>query len=105
MKYLVRIHKGTGSLEFLGAPPPRLELPAPVRRRFSEIVPRRRWPRLAFRVLRRVFGEQGRVAEWTRAWKVEWLAIILLGKFRGAQRVDHDRARLVTWEQELWRTQ
>ena len=28
--------------------------------------------RLAFRALRRIFGGEGRVAEWTRRWRCRW---------------------------------
>ena len=104
-RHLVRISKRTGEMEWLGSPPPGMVLPAPKRQRFSEIIPRHRWLRLAFRILRLIFGEDGEVSEWTRLWPCSWEAVILMGKYRGARRVDSNRLRLIMWEQELWRTQ
>lgn len=43
-------------------------------RRASHIVPLGPWRRLAFRLLRRVFGDSGRAADWTRRWQGPWAA-------------------------------
>lgn len=41
-------------------------------RRLSHIEPAC-WPlRMAFRLLRRLFGDRGRVADWTRRWPCRW---------------------------------
>lgn len=104
MKYKAKI-KRDGTLEFLGAPPPGLKLPAgTTRQRFSEIVPED-WLRCAwFRVLRRLFGEEGKVAVWTRTWRCRWRATILIGPHRGAA-LSHDcRAVLLKWEEHKWTT-
>ena len=39
------------------------------RARASNILPLNRAKRLAFRLLRHLFGETGRASDWTRAWK------------------------------------
>lgn len=102
MKHLVRIDKRTGTIAFLGAPPPRLELAAPVRRRFSEILPTWTPLRLAFRAMRARFGEEGRVAAFTRRWPCQWEAVILLGPSRGTRRRSWDREFLLHWERQMF---
>lgn len=47
------------------------------RRRASEILPVNRFKRAAFVGLRAMFGERGRVAEWTRQWQGPWTARLL----------------------------
>ncbi len=42
------------------------------RRRASRVEPRALPWRVLFRLLRGVFGEDGRVAAWTRTWRVWW---------------------------------
>lgn len=42
-------------------------------RRASHVVPACRPARWAFRLLRTVFGESGRVAAWTRSWRCRWV--------------------------------
>lgn len=105
MKYQAKI-KRDGTLEFLGAPPPRLALPGATKQRFSEIVPVHPVLLVAFRVLRWMFGEEGRVSDWTRTWKCWWEATILIGPVRGRkarQWGKHGRAHLIEWEQRQWR--
>jgi len=61
----------------------------PVRevRRGGHVVPAGRLRRAAFRLLRRLFGNRGRVAAWTRTWAGPWLVILpagnVLGPFAG----------------------
>ena len=43
-----------------------------VTKRASHVEPSEFWLRVAFRLLRIVFGERGRVAEWTRGWRTIW---------------------------------
>jgi hypothetical protein len=40
--------------------------------RASHVVPISRPKRWAFRLFRRLFGETGRVAAWTRTWRGPW---------------------------------
>ena len=42
--------------------------------RATHIVPTDHCLQLAFVILRRSFGEQGRIAQWTRSWRVQWTA-------------------------------
>lgn len=105
MKYHMKI-KPNGTLEFLGAPPPGLQLHDPRRTRFSEIVPDyiHPWRARTFRLLRRLFGEDGRVAAWTRTWDCMWVCVILQGPCRAARCVSRHREWLVKWEQHIWTT-
>lgn len=100
--YTARIDKRTGVIEFLGGVPPGMQLPLAKRERFSEIIPVDPDARRFFRLLRWLFGEEGRVSEWTRRWPCEWEAIILLGKMAGARRRSRDRAFLLHWERQMF---
>ena len=40
--------------------------------RASYILPKNKTKRLAFILLRRMFGDEGRIADWTRTWKGPW---------------------------------
>jgi len=103
MKYRGKI-KADGTIEFLGYPPPGMELPAGiVRRRFSEIIPVNPVKRAVFRGLRWMFGEEGRVSDWTRAWSGPWEGRILLGPARGRRIRGLYRWELLRWEQHIWR--
>lgn len=44
-----------------------------VTRRASHVVPWHGPTRTWFRLLRKVFGEEGRVGNWTRTWKGPWV--------------------------------
>lgn len=104
MKFSAKI-KRDGTIEFLGGPPPGWSLPIK-RSRFSEIIPVNPWLRRMFRVLRFVFGEEGRIASWTRRWRCGWECIILQGPDRGRcarQFGQEGREALVTWERNIWR--
>ena len=101
-KYQAKI-KRDGTLEFLGKPPPGFVMPGTKRVRFSEIVPQYFEPRWVFRLLRWIFGEDGRVAAWTRTWRIPWEATILIGPARGLRRRSMDREFLIHWEQQVWR--
>jgi hypothetical protein len=63
-----------GDLIFLKTPSSDifLELGTVVTRRASHITPRAFFPRLAFKILRGVFGDKGTIAEWTREWSGPW---------------------------------
>jgi hypothetical protein len=45
---------------------------APVKRA-SHVEPLKLWQAYAFRLLRKAFGDEGRVANWTRDWKCQWI--------------------------------
>ncbi len=67
-----------GSLEFIeGQMPLNLPLGNGTRRRLSNIRPERFAKLTAFLFLRRIFGDRGRVAAWTRKWKGPWRMTIL----------------------------
>lgn len=64
-------------------------------RRVSYIWPVRPVKRLAFRLLRLLFGSRGKVAEWTRGWRGPW-EVIVLGS---TKRFLHPSRRVcVAWE-------
>jgi hypothetical protein len=46
--------------------------------RASNVEPVNKWLRVLFHVLRRVFGENGRCAAWTRRWPCLWQANLYL---------------------------
>lgn len=74
-KITVRVHPN-GNLEFVDTPDAAgLKADGPVTtRRASHVEPARRVWRWLFHGLRRLFGEDGRVAEWTRGMRVYWRA-------------------------------
>jgi hypothetical protein len=47
--------------------------------RASHVVPSGFFKRLTFRVLRRLFGDCGRLANWTRSWQNSWQAEMVGG--------------------------
>lgn len=51
----------------------------------------------AFRLLRWLFGDRGRIAAWTRTWKGPWLVEILA---TGEWSVFNKRSDAVAWEIE-----
>jgi len=104
MKHTVKINKRTGQISWLTAPPFKVTTEHTVRQRFSEIVPSNPMPRLWFRILRFVFGESGRVAEWTRSWLVSWRGEILQGPHKGETRESGVREFIIEWEYEKFST-
>ena len=105
MKKCTVILRKDGTIEWLHPPPFPLAVRQVSRQRFSEILPVNPVKRAAFRVLRRLFGETGRVAAWTRSWAVLWRAEILIGPRRGATRTSGIRAVLLDWEENQWAQQ
>lgn len=85
-----------GRVEFLGDTCP-LDLPLvnPIRQRVSTIQPHNVWKRIAFLIVRRCFGERGRVADWTRRWAGPWRVTILA---TGQSAVFEKRAEAIAWE-------
>jgi hypothetical protein len=45
---------------------------APIKRA-SHVEPLKLWQACIFRALRAAFGDEGRVANWTRDWKCQWV--------------------------------
>ena len=66
--------------------------------RYSEIVPKNKLLRLFFRLLRRFFGEEGKVSNWTRGWACVWMAIVLIGEHKGETYTHELRTLCVEWE-------
>ena len=50
-----------------------LELGEVITRRASHVLPAAFWKRQAFRVLRRLSADTGRLAAWSRTWRGPWL--------------------------------
>jgi hypothetical protein len=96
MKHTIII-EADGTIKGLGNP---LGLPGKTtKKRFSEILPTNPALRAAFRTLRKVFGEDGKVAEFTRRWPCQWRATVLE---TGESMVSNDREFLLSWERERW---
>lgn len=98
MKHTIIISKKDGSLQWLGDPPFNLPVTEVTRRRYSEIVPLDPLLCLWFRILRRLFGEKGRVAAWTRRWLCVWRGVILLGPHKGSEFISPFRQAILDWE-------
>ena len=89
----------TGNASYLGEVAVDLSELGPVtRRRVSHILPVNPIKRGAFRALRLVFGERGRVAAWTRRWRGPWRAEIIA---TGQRRYHMSRRVLIAWEQAV----
>lgn len=87
-----------GQIEVIGDAPLELEQIGDCRReRVSSIVPVNPWKRAAFILLRAMFGERGRVAEWTRSWHGPWSCWV----FATGERYEHQSRRCcIAWERE-----
>ena len=87
----VFIHRGT--VKFLECSATSgLKLGPATTRRYSAVEPDCYVLRIAFRVLRALFGDIGRVSDWTRSWPCLWMADIrksggpvLQGRWRDRQ--------------------
>lgn len=73
------------------------ELGTVTKRRVSTITPMFAPKKQAFWLLRKLFGEEGRVAAWTRTWRTTWLVRILK---TGEWSVFTRREDCVAWELE-----
>lgn len=92
-----------GNVEFIGSsngdcPIPGLPLGNGHSRRLSHIIPERSGKRMAFLFLRKIFGDRGRVAAWTRTWAGPWRCVILS---TGQSEVFDNRQSAVDWEYEI----
>lgn len=101
---VIRIRKDA-TLEWLNPPPFAVPVVRRSKRRFSTIEPLDPTLRFFFKLLRLLFGETGKVSDWTRTWRVMWLARIKLGRWRGSEFVSPFRAACVEWEHERWEHQ
>lgn len=63
--------------------------------RASHVEPVDAMKRLAFRILRLVCGERGRVAQWTRGWKGPWMVRVCGG---GPSFRHSSREACIEWE-------
>jgi hypothetical protein len=69
--------RADGQIEVIGDVPLELEQIGNCRReRASSIVPLHLGKRIAFLLLRTIFGERGITAEWTRAWRGPWFCLL-----------------------------
>jgi hypothetical protein len=96
-KYQIRIKKD-GMIEFL-TPPPFAIGSIQHKTRWSEILPCNLELYIWFRILRFLFGERGKVAQWTRRWKCRWRMTVLE---TGYTETSDDRQALVDKEHELF---
>jgi hypothetical protein len=100
----LRIRKD-GVIEWLAPPPVPFKIKNQTRQRFSEILPVNPVLYMAFRILRKIFGETGRVSDWTRSWLCKWRATILLGPHKGETMDSGLRGVLLEWEKTIWHSQ
>lgn len=101
MKHHLRIRKD-GVIEWLAPPPVPFKIQKQTRTRFSEIVPSNHVKCVLFRILRFVFGETGRVSDWTRSWCCLWHGEILQGPHKGETMESGLRCVLLEWEKHMW---
>ena len=92
------ILKPDGDLEFIGDDPLGLPLENVRRVRLSHILPVDPVKRATFRLLRFLFGDEGRVANWTRTWHGPCTCAIVSG---GPRFVGATRAICVEWERSV----
>lgn len=70
-------------------------------RRASHIWPVHPVKRAIFHALRRLFGDKGRAAAWTRTWSGPWGVVILGRPLRNSfHYVSQSRANCIAWEHE-----
>jgi len=64
----------SGDMVYLNTPESDIfmELGERITTRASNVLPVRFWHRQAFRILRTLFGDYGRIAQWTREWRTRW---------------------------------
>ncbi len=91
------ILKHNGEIKFVGSPPFDLPLKNIRKKRVSTITPMFTPKAQAFWLLRKIFGEDGRVAAWTRRWRGPWRVRILA---TGDWSVFDLRDDAVRWELE-----
>lgn len=91
-----------GDITSVGDLPEELARLGEVKRdRASHILPFNQPQRSSFRLLRRIFGEYGRVAAWTRTWQGPWQAVIIA---TGETFEHNDRQKCLEWERQKLET-
>ena len=58
--------------------------------RVSYILPANPVLRLMFKILREVFGDNGKIADWTRRWKCAW--VVKIGSSKWSEFKDRQKA-------------
>lgn len=89
-----------GEIKTVGKPPFNLPTKTLCKRRLSTITPvmaLNPFTATAFKVLRKVFGDDGRVAAWTRTWRCYWKVTILS---TGEWSIFRNREDCIAWELE-----
>lgn len=74
-----------------------IELRERKEKRVSRIVPKNWFLRVFFLVLRRLFSDDGKIAEWTRRWRCKWVVVIdgmVVGEFE-------NRRQAILFEKKL----
>lgn len=71
-EYTLVAHRGGGGMAAIGPASCLLLGEEGIKRRVSWIVPRHPLKRMAFVVLRLIFGDIGRVPDWCRGWHGDW---------------------------------
>lgn len=96
IQHQLRIRKD-GMIEFLSPPP----FPVYIKHqaRWSEIVPCNPILEFLFRLLRRIFGDNGLAAAFTRIWKCRWRMTVLS---TGYTEENWNRQVLIDREHELY---
>ena len=94
MKLIVVTHDGSTS-KFLDADLNVKELGVVVKERASYIYPLDMGRRWLFHFFRLLFGDSGKVADWTRRWKCVWICELADGS---DWKVSDSREDLVDWE-------
>ena len=102
MKKCRMIIRKDGVLEWLEPPPFQIPVINKRRERFSIIEPLDPTLRLAFKLLRQLFGEDGKIAAWTRGWLCIWHGRILLGPHKGEEFISPFRQAVLDWEKSVW---
>jgi len=98
MKHTIHIMQD-GTIKAVGGEQlPLAELGQVESRRASRILPVNIFKRCAFIMLRKVFGDRGRVATFTRSWSGPW-QVRVIGSPR--QFTAPSRRLAIAWEQEI----
>ena len=88
--------RSDGTIQVIGDAPQELAgMGERVCNRASNILPVRRGKRAMFLLLRLLFGERGRVAEFTRRWQGPWIAMLFA---TGETYMHQSRLCCLDWE-------
>ena len=95
MKTLTIAIRPDGSVEYIDSQASGLAVGRTTKRRASNVLPVGLLQRVAFVALRRLCGECGTVADWTRRWKCQWRVFIIDGPSMGPF---DNRSEAIDWE-------